>query len=253
MNPVEHPFGGGNHQHIGKPSTVRRDKAHGRKVMHSPTAAPPACLALLCLRPSARCRAQQRCRRGSLGAGGAGLACCGGPLDLSAGKISCRPCARRVVVYGECCWRRGAVRGRVEDGSDTHSPQPTCGGRFTRNVCARLRPLTFMVPMRLRVRVLYCSPSPPLSLSPSRPLLLCDRPPRASNPSIFILACLLSPAPSLLSVSLCVSLCLLALSVCLPSCLRRGNTGWSHRGPPHWSSTGGKATAAIAEKAKEKK
>jgi len=32
MNPVEHPFGGGNHQHIGKPSTVRRDKAHGRKV-----------------------------------------------------------------------------------------------------------------------------------------------------------------------------------------------------------------------------
>jgi hypothetical protein len=33
MNPVEHPFGGGNHQHIGKPSTVRRDKAHGRKVI----------------------------------------------------------------------------------------------------------------------------------------------------------------------------------------------------------------------------
>jgi ribosomal protein L2 len=32
MNPVEHPFGGGNHQHIGKPSTVRGDKAHGRKV-----------------------------------------------------------------------------------------------------------------------------------------------------------------------------------------------------------------------------
>merc|ERR1719329_44295 len=32
MNPVEHPFGGGNHQHIGKPSTVRRDKAYGRKV-----------------------------------------------------------------------------------------------------------------------------------------------------------------------------------------------------------------------------
>jgi len=32
MNPVEHPFGGGNHQHIGKPATVRRDKAHGRKV-----------------------------------------------------------------------------------------------------------------------------------------------------------------------------------------------------------------------------
>merc|ERR1712205_150207 len=32
MNPVEHPFGGGNQQHIGKPATVRRDKAHGRKV-----------------------------------------------------------------------------------------------------------------------------------------------------------------------------------------------------------------------------
>jgi len=32
MNPVEHPFGGGNHQHIGKASTVRRDASHGRKV-----------------------------------------------------------------------------------------------------------------------------------------------------------------------------------------------------------------------------
>jgi large subunit ribosomal protein L8e len=32
MNPVEHPFGGGNHQHIGKASTVRRDAPHGRKV-----------------------------------------------------------------------------------------------------------------------------------------------------------------------------------------------------------------------------
>jgi len=32
MNPVEHPHGGGNHQHIGKPSTVRRDAAPGRKV-----------------------------------------------------------------------------------------------------------------------------------------------------------------------------------------------------------------------------
>lgn len=32
MNPVEHPHGGGNHQHIGKPSTVRRDKPAGRKV-----------------------------------------------------------------------------------------------------------------------------------------------------------------------------------------------------------------------------
>jgi len=32
MNPVEHPFGGGNHQHIGSPSTVRRDASAGRKV-----------------------------------------------------------------------------------------------------------------------------------------------------------------------------------------------------------------------------
>jgi len=32
MNPVEHPFGGGNHQHIGSPSTVRRDASPGRKV-----------------------------------------------------------------------------------------------------------------------------------------------------------------------------------------------------------------------------
>jgi len=32
MNPVEHPHGGGNHQHIGHPSTVRRDAPHGSKV-----------------------------------------------------------------------------------------------------------------------------------------------------------------------------------------------------------------------------
>lgn len=32
MNPVDHPFGGGNHQHIGKASTVRRDTSAGRKV-----------------------------------------------------------------------------------------------------------------------------------------------------------------------------------------------------------------------------
>ena len=30
--PVEHPHGGGNHQHIGTPSTVRRDTSAGRKV-----------------------------------------------------------------------------------------------------------------------------------------------------------------------------------------------------------------------------
>jgi len=32
MNPVEHPHGGGNHQHIGKASTVRGDASAGRKV-----------------------------------------------------------------------------------------------------------------------------------------------------------------------------------------------------------------------------
>jgi len=32
MNPVEHPHGGGNHQHIGHPSTVRRDAVPGQKV-----------------------------------------------------------------------------------------------------------------------------------------------------------------------------------------------------------------------------
>ena len=32
MNPVEHPFGGGNHQHIGKASTQARGTSAGRKV-----------------------------------------------------------------------------------------------------------------------------------------------------------------------------------------------------------------------------
>nr|UXY87268.1 60S ribosomal protein L8 [Cryptomonas sp.] len=32
MNPVDHPHGGGNHQHIGHSSTVRRDAPPGRKV-----------------------------------------------------------------------------------------------------------------------------------------------------------------------------------------------------------------------------
>jgi large subunit ribosomal protein L8e len=36
MNPVEHPHGGGNHQHIGKASTVSRFKSAGRKVSTSP-------------------------------------------------------------------------------------------------------------------------------------------------------------------------------------------------------------------------
>ena len=32
IQPVEHPHGGGNHQHIGKPSTVKRNTPAGRKV-----------------------------------------------------------------------------------------------------------------------------------------------------------------------------------------------------------------------------
>ena len=32
MNVVDHPFGGGGHQHIGRPSTVSRDRPPGRKV-----------------------------------------------------------------------------------------------------------------------------------------------------------------------------------------------------------------------------
>eukprot|EP00485_Elphidium_margaritaceum_P002561 CAMPEP_0202693230 /NCGR_PEP_ID=MMETSP1385-20130828/7403_1 /ASSEMBLY_ACC=CAM_ASM_000861 /TAXON_ID=933848 /ORGANISM="Elphidium margaritaceum" /LENGTH=205 /DNA_ID=CAMNT_0049348883 /DNA_START=227 /DNA_END=844 /DNA_ORIENTATION=- len=32
MNPVEHPHGGGNHQHVGKPTTVGRYRTAGRKV-----------------------------------------------------------------------------------------------------------------------------------------------------------------------------------------------------------------------------
>ena len=32
MNPVEHPHGGGNHQHVGHPTTSRRDAPRGQKV-----------------------------------------------------------------------------------------------------------------------------------------------------------------------------------------------------------------------------
>lgn len=32
MKPVEHPFRGGNHQHIGKPFTIHRDAPVGHKV-----------------------------------------------------------------------------------------------------------------------------------------------------------------------------------------------------------------------------
>lgn len=35
FKPVDHPFGGGNHQHIGKPSTVSRYAPPGRKVRNS--------------------------------------------------------------------------------------------------------------------------------------------------------------------------------------------------------------------------
>ena len=31
MNPTDHPYGGGNHQHIGKPSTVSRHASPGDK------------------------------------------------------------------------------------------------------------------------------------------------------------------------------------------------------------------------------
>ena len=31
MNPVEHPHGGGNHQHVGHPTTTRRDAPRGQK------------------------------------------------------------------------------------------------------------------------------------------------------------------------------------------------------------------------------
>jgi large subunit ribosomal protein L8e len=32
MNPVDHPHGGGNHQHIGHPSTVSKMASAGQKV-----------------------------------------------------------------------------------------------------------------------------------------------------------------------------------------------------------------------------
>lgn len=31
MNPVDHPHGGGNHQHIGKASTISRQASQGQK------------------------------------------------------------------------------------------------------------------------------------------------------------------------------------------------------------------------------
>jgi large subunit ribosomal protein L2 len=32
MNPINHPFGGGSHQHVGRPSTVGRGSRPGQKV-----------------------------------------------------------------------------------------------------------------------------------------------------------------------------------------------------------------------------
>ena len=32
MNPVDHPHGGGNHKHLGKPGTISRFAASGQKV-----------------------------------------------------------------------------------------------------------------------------------------------------------------------------------------------------------------------------
>ena len=32
MNPVEHPHGGGNHQHVGHPTTMARNAPPGQKV-----------------------------------------------------------------------------------------------------------------------------------------------------------------------------------------------------------------------------
>merc|ERR1711862_418060 len=39
MNPVEHPHGGGNHQHVGHPTTVGRASCPGAKVASSLRAA----------------------------------------------------------------------------------------------------------------------------------------------------------------------------------------------------------------------
>jgi large subunit ribosomal protein L8e len=33
MNPVDHPHGGGNHQHVGKPTTISRSAPAGKKVI----------------------------------------------------------------------------------------------------------------------------------------------------------------------------------------------------------------------------
>lgn len=55
MNPVEHPHGGGNHQHIGKPSTVSRLAPKGRKV------------GLIAARRTGRLRGGQKVRKEDVG------------------------------------------------------------------------------------------------------------------------------------------------------------------------------------------
>jgi len=54
MNPVEHPHGGGNHQHIGHPSTVSRNAPPGQKVgliaaRRTGRIRPRSCVPVLCL------------------------------------------------------------------------------------------------------------------------------------------------------------------------------------------------------------
>ena len=65
MNPVEHPHGGGNHQHIGHASTVRRNRPAGAKVG---LLSPPAALAAFAVSrvswPPRPRRATKRCFSG---------------------------------------------------------------------------------------------------------------------------------------------------------------------------------------------
>lgn len=43
MNPVEHPHGGGNHQHVGHPTTVSRGAPPGKKVRFLARRSSPSC------------------------------------------------------------------------------------------------------------------------------------------------------------------------------------------------------------------
>ena len=61
MNPVEHPHGGGNHQHIGHASTVRRNKLPVPRLVSSPPAALVAFAARRVSRPPRLRRATKRC------------------------------------------------------------------------------------------------------------------------------------------------------------------------------------------------